>query len=179
MFTTTTSAAAARSRACSAKQIVPDGQRKAPGHSRADTDSAAQARGWGSKSSSARSPVADVVGPGDEPAELAAQAPEVDGLGARRGAGARLGGAPPPSSSRRTGATLDQAGLARRAAHLGGPLAAEVVRPALQHGERDSAGRRPSRSATRGRSLVASWSCRALVAVATTTRRPESTAGTR
>jgi len=39
--------------------------------------------------------------------------------------------------------------------------------------------RRSSRRARKGRSLPASWSCSAVVAVVTTTRRPESSAGTR
>ena len=144
VFTTTTSAAAARSRACSAKQIVPDGHRKAPGHSRADTDSAAQARGLGSKSSSARSPVDEVSAQAIEAAQLAAQAPQVEGLGA---AGRRR---PAPAAT----SLLVEQGHARQAgllgpAHLGGPLAAQVVRPALHHAKhtgRPRRARRPRRA---------------------------------
>ncbi len=57
VLTTTTSASAARARASSAKQSRPEGHRKAPGHSRAVVETMAQARAWGSNSSSARSPV--------------------------------------------------------------------------------------------------------------------------
>ena len=53
----TTSASAARWRAASAKQTEPDGQRPAPGQSRAPTLTWAQALGLGSHASSARSPV--------------------------------------------------------------------------------------------------------------------------
>ena len=60
-------------------------------------------------------------------------------------------------------------------ADLGDPLAAQVVAPTLEHGEGEVAAARAA--ATRGRSLVASWSCRALVAVATTTRWPEQDGG--
>ena len=73
VLTTTTSASAARARASSAKQSRPDGHRKAPGHSRAVVETMAQARKWGSKSSSARSPVAVCCGPVDQPPDLLAE----------------------------------------------------------------------------------------------------------
>ena len=61
VLTTTTSAWAARCRAASAKQTEPDGQRPAPGQSRAPTLTWAQAVGLGSHARSARSPVSAVA----------------------------------------------------------------------------------------------------------------------
>ena len=57
MLTTMTSAAAARSRAASAKQTSPIGHRLAPGHSSLPTDTACQARSCGAHERSAWSPV--------------------------------------------------------------------------------------------------------------------------
>ena len=140
-----TSAAAARRRACSAKHGSPSGQRSAPGHSSLPTLTDRHA-------ASARRPV-----------ELGA----VAGVGAcrptrRSGGSRRASPAAMPSSS---------SCAVRSAVHLAQPLQAHVVAAALEHGPVE---RRPAASTCRnGRSLPASWSCSALVAVATTTRAPD------
>ena len=113
------------------------------------------------------------LGPGDEPAELATEATDVDRLRERD----------PRPGPAGLGIVLEQ-GHARQAR----PPRRRRLR--WRAGDRGSSTgpsstanwtvrRAASASATSGRSLVASWSWRARVAVATTTDRPDNTAGTR
>ena len=84
-------------------------------------------------------------------------------LGARRSSAGPVGPAP--------ARLVTQLGLDPARSHLGHPLAADVVAPTLQDGVVQRGGS-PSPASTMGRSLPASWSCSALVAVATTTFLP-------
>ena len=140
-----TSASAARARASSAKQSRPDGHRNAPGHSRAVVDTMAQARKWGSKGSSARSPV--VVSPAHRTRlrTWSAMVAGSDGVGPGTWGQGVVG-------VRRVGRPGGQGELAGRAADLGHPLAADVVAPSLQHGEGQIRHRWPP--ATSGQILV-------------------------
>ena len=117
VLTTTTSAWAARSRAASAKQTAPDGQRAAPGQSRAPTLTWAQAAGLGSQASSARSPVAAL------PAQSTSRR-------ISRPSGPSGGG--PDRGRPRVGVEPE---LLVTAGHLRHPLPADVVGPALEHRE--------------------------------------------
>ena len=69
------------------------------------------------------------LGPGDEPAQLAPQAAEVDGVGG----GARC--RPCPGDGVGVEQRHARQALVLGPAHLGGALAAEIVRPSLQHRE--------------------------------------------
>ncbi len=74
-MTTITSASAAAARAASAKQSPPDGQRLAPGHSRADTLTAAHADGDGSTGQLGTVAGGAVLGPRRELGELGGAGP--------------------------------------------------------------------------------------------------------
>ena len=151
VLTTTTSATAARRRACSAKHGSPSGQRSAPGHSSLPTLTDRHVASVGAHSSSAASPVVGVADPLGDLGDL--------GLRGRRHAlQLELGAVAAAAPAR--------AGVAGRRSCCGPSAPPSRTRRAW------------SRSRN-GRSFVASWSCRALVAVATTTRTPDSMAGTR
>ena len=120
VLTTTTSASAARSRAASAKHPSPDGQRAAPGQSRDPTLTWAQATGARLPRQLGPVPASAAGRPGDQPADLPAERTRYRRL----------------APSRRAPPTVEHE-LLVTAGDLGDPLAADVVGPALEHGELD------------------------------------------
>ena len=79
-------------------------------------------------------------------------------------------------SIRASARTAQRSGRFATLARLLQAVQAQVAGAALQQRQRD---RQPERARRRGRSRRKSWSCRLLVAVLTSARRPDSSSGTR
>ena len=144
----------ARWRARSAKHGSPSGQRVAPGHSSRPTVTA-RTRRVASATSRARRGRRSSSSPAHAPSRL-----DLDLRG--------------------RGEVVDlELALRGGRLELAEALQADVVAATLQHGPLERPVEVLGRSPRNGRSFAASWSCSAFVAVATTTRLPASTAGTR